>query len=351
MPRGLRGDAIPVVSRVAYASTYFEVFGDTVGRNAAEQVGQARREGAFDPAVVDAFLRVSRRPGFWTPLEGESILDVVLALKPGPPAAAAGEPALEALALTFADFVDLKSHFFAGHSRRVASLAESMGQRLRLPTSELGALRRAALMHDVGFVAVPSYLINKAPDERSRSEQEAIDGHPEQAEKVLQPIRALAAERAIVGAHHERPDGGGSRGLPWADVPNGARIIAVADRFDELTHDQPGSPGLGPEAAVDRLRQEAGTGLDPDVVRLLEEEVGAPRRPSPARTSRPAGLTEREVEVLQLLGRGLKRQEVARALVVSDATARHHLEHIYDKIGTSTRVGAVLFAMEHGLLE
>jgi len=130
----------------------------------------------------------------------------------------------------------------------------------------------------------------------------------------------------------------------------GARIIAVADRFDELTHDLPGSPALELEPAVDRLREEAGTGLDPTVVHLLAEEIGAPRRLSSARAARPAGLTEREVEVLRLLGRGMKRQEVARALVVSDATARHHLEHIYDKIGTSTRVGAVLFAMEHGLL-
>jgi DNA-binding NarL/FixJ family response regulator len=226
-----------------------------------------------------------------------------------------------------------------------------MGQRWRLPTSELGTLRRAALMHDVGFVAVPSFVINKLPEERSQADDDALRAHPQHAETLLRPIRALTPERILVGLHHERPDGTGYRGLAWTDVPVGSRIIAVADRFDELTHDQAGALALEPEPALDRLRAEAGTGLDPDVVGLLTEEVGAPRRPPPARAARPAGLTEREVEVLRLLGRGMKRQEVARALVVSDATARHHLEHIYDKIGTSTRVGAVLFAMEHGLLE
>lgn len=166
MPLGLRGEAIPIAARVAYASTYFEVFSRLGGADAARHVGIARAGSAFDGAVVDAFLRVSTIPGFWPPLASESILQTVLALKPGEPPALAGEVAFDAMALAFADFVDMKSHYLAGHSRRVAGLATGIGRRLHLPAAELASLNRAALMHDVGFVAVPSFSVNKPPEER-----------------------------------------------------------------------------------------------------------------------------------------------------------------------------------------
>ncbi|MEA2640200.1 MAG: hypothetical protein QOF51_1594 [Chloroflexota bacterium] len=350
LPRGLRGEAIPIAARVVYASTYFDVFSRLGGPDAARKVGLARRGTAFDGAIVDAFLHVAALPGFWGPLEGESILETVLALKPGKPAAPAEEPALDAMALAFADFVDMKSHYLAGHSRRVAGLACGLGRRLKLPAAEVAVLNRAALMHDAGFVAVPSFTVNRRPEERSRPDQDAIRLHPQYAETMLRPAPALAREKAMVGSHHERPDGAGYRGLGWDDVPLGARIIAAADQFDELTHDQLGMLAIEPEAALTYLRREAGTSLDPDIVRLLVDELGAPSTPSAARAPLPAGLTDREVEVLRLLSRGMNRREVAKALVISDATARHHLEHIYDKIGVTTRVGAVLFAMEHDLL-
>ena len=77
--------------------------------------------------------------------------------------------------------------------------------------------------------------------------------------------------------------------------------------------------------------------------------LAAVGRPAP-RVERPAGLTEREVEVVRLLARGLQTKQVARALGVSVKTADHHVQHAYAKIGVSTRAGATLFAMEHGLL-
>ena len=350
MPRGLRGEAIPIASRVAYASTYFEVFHHLGGPEAAHQIAATRRESAFDPAVVEAFLRASRRLGFWAPLYDESVLQMVLSLKPGGPVAVAQEADLEAVAHAFADFVDMKSPYFAGHSRRVAALAANLGRRLKLAAAEIAALHRAALMHDVGFVAIPSFTVNKPPHERSAPDEEAILRHPQHVETFLQPVATLAPERAMVANHHERPDGLGPRGLPWEQVPVGARVIAVVDRFDELTHDQPGALALTPEQALEELRAGSGSALDPDVLRALVDELGAANGTSGARGAWPAGLTEREVEVLRLLGRGMNRREIANTLVISDATARHHLEHIYGKLGTTTRVGAVLFAMEQGLL-
>ena len=103
------------------------------------------------------------------------------------------------------------------------------------------------------------------------------------------------------------------------------------------------------------MSEEVGHALCPDAFAALAQEVcGDGSDPFTSRTSHrtvwPAGLTDREVEILGLLTKGLSRREMAKQLVLSEHTVRHHLEHIYNKVGVSTRVGATLFAVEHGLL-
>ncbi|MGZ4172199.1 MAG: response regulator transcription factor, partial [Solirubrobacteraceae bacterium] len=97
-----------------------------------------------------------------------------------------------------------------------------------------------------------------------------------------------------------------------------------------------------------QLRAEGAAGrLDADAV---EAVLGAAGHRMVQRRSGPAGLTEREVEVLRLVARGLSNKEIARRLVISPKTVGNHIEHIYDKIGASSRAAAGLFAMRHGLL-
>jgi DNA-binding NarL/FixJ family response regulator len=103
------------------------------------------------------------------------------------------------------------------------------------------------------------------------------------------------------------------------------------------------------------MSDEAGRGLCPDCFEALEQELRADEPAVLWRRKRhshewPAGLTDREVEILRLLSRGLSRRQMAEQLFLSEHTVRHHLEHIYNKIGVSTRVAATLFAVEHGLL-
>jgi len=129
----------------------------------------------------------------------------------------------------------------------------------------------------------------------------------------------------------------------------------VADRYDELTHGLPGHPPLESGSALERLYEDAGTAYAEECVRALEEELrGDGTAKGRARGSRqtqwPSGLTSREVELLRLLAGGLSRREVAKKVFLSEHTVRHHLEHIYDKIGVRTRVAATLFAVEHDLL-
>jgi DNA-binding NarL/FixJ family response regulator len=127
----------------------------------------------------------------------------------------------------------------------------------------------------------------------------------------------------------------------------------VADRFDELTHDQADRGALEVDEALGIMRQEAGPGLAPDTFRALVEDLGGLTPPARQRARQrewPAGLTDREVEVLRAVAKGLNRQEAAKALFVTEGTVRSHLEHIYTKIGVSNRSAATLFAMEHHLL-
>jgi DNA-binding NarL/FixJ family response regulator len=104
-----------------------------------------------------------------------------------------------------------------------------------------------------------------------------------------------------------------------------------------------------------RLRAEAGSGLCADAVDALGRELSVDdlRPASGGRAGRrrwPAGLSDREVEIVRLLGKGLNRRQMAERLFLSEHTVRHHLEHIYDKLGVSTKVAVALFAIEHDLL-
>jgi DNA-binding NarL/FixJ family response regulator len=156
----------------------------------------------------------------------------------------------------------------------------------------------------------------------------------------------------IAGMHHERLDGSGyHRGAAAREIGPEARILAAADAFEAMTHDRPHRGARSPEDAARRLADEASAGrLDASAVRAVAEAAGvdSPRR---GRTERPGGLTEREVEVLRLVAGGLSNREIADRLVLSRRTAEHHVQHIYDKIGVSSRAAAALFAMEHALLD
>lgn len=354
-PKGARAGEIPLISRIVYASGLLEAVHRIGGVAAAARLARRLEGGAFDPAVVAAFLSRAQEPAFLATLEQESVWEAVLAMEPESPRRYLPEGRLVNIALSFADFADLKSPHSLGHSRRVAALAERCALRMGLPAGEVETVRLAALTHDVGRVAVPSFVLAKPPGALTPAEWERLRIHPYHAGRILARIPAFAPVLPLVTAHRERPDGTGyPHGLPGAMIPRGAGIIAVAETFDELTHDMPGQDALDAAAALARMGEGAGRAFCSDVLAALAAECGvrAPAIVAPA-TSRPrwpAGLTDREVEVLRVLARGLSRREIAAALYVSEHTVRHHIEHIYDKLGVATRVAATLYAVEHGLL-
>lgn len=343
-PQELRGEDVALAARIAEPATQAVIFHRLGGTEAAVAMVERRAGGWFDPAVAEAFRAVG--PSTLERLDRDDPWEAVLEAEPRPVRRIPPDR-LDAIAEAFADMVDLKSSFTLGHSSEVAAFAAAAAERLRL--SDPAAVRRAALLHDLGRTAVGTGIWEK-PGPLTTTEWEQVRLHPYQTERILARSTALAPIARIAGMHHERQNGSGyHHGASGEEVPIEARVLAAADAYQAMTQDRPHRRALSREAAAELLSSEARQGrLDPECTGAVLEATGATARR--ARPVWPAGLSDREVEVIRLVARGASNQEVADALVISRRTAEHHVQHIYSKIGVSTRAASAMFAMEHGLL-
>jgi DNA-binding CsgD family transcriptional regulator len=244
----------------------------------------------------------------------------------------------------FADFIDLKSPFTAGHSREVASLAAAAGGH------DAAVLHRAGLVHDLGRAAVPNGIWDK-PGALSDGEWERVRLHPYYSERILGRVGALVDLAQVAGMHHERMDGSGyHRGSSRGEIPAPARVLAAADAYQAMTQPRPHRPALKPERAAEELEgMSRSDRLDHDGTAKVLTAAG--HRVKADRRAWPADLSEREVEVLRLICRGGTKKEVAGQLSISVSTVDHHVRHVYEKAGVRTRAGATLFALDHDLLK
>lgn len=244
--------------------------------------------------------------------------------------------------------MDLKSSYTHGHSSGVARVVRQGGTALGLDDDALVRVGRAALVHDLGRVGVSNRIWDRrAP--LSAEDWERVRLHPYLTERIL-ARSSLWSELDSACAHHERLDGSGyHRGVAAAGLPTEARLLAAADAYQAMTQERPHRPALAPTDAVAELAREVDAGrLDPRCASAIAEAAGYRR---PVLEAWPAGLTDREVEVLRLVARGRSNKEVAAELVIAPKTVGRHIENIYAKIGVRTRAGAALFTMEHGLVE
>jgi DNA-binding CsgD family transcriptional regulator len=166
---------------------------------------------------------------------------------------------------------------------------------------------------------------------------------------MLSSSPALAATGALAAQHRERVDGSGyPRGLRASTLAPPARILAAADVYRALLEPRPHRDARTAGEAAAELRAEVrASRLDGEAVDAVLAAAG---HEITRRAQRPAGLTPREVEILRLLARGLLNKQIARRLGIAPKTVGNHVQHIYAKIGVSTRAAAALFATEHGLL-
>ena len=343
-PRGLAGEDVALAARIAEPSTQAVIFHRLGGADAALAMMDRRAGSGFDPAVVEAFRAVG--PKTLQRLDDEDPWEAVLAAEPEPVRVVKADR-LGRVAEAFADMTDLKSTFTLGHSSGVAELATNAAERLGVP--DVGSVRLAGLLHDLGRTAVGAGVWEK-PGQLSTTEWEQVRLHPYHTERILARSTALEPLARIAAMHHERQDGSGyHRAASAAETPVSARLIAAADAYHAMTERRPHRAALGPDEAAGVLAEQARDGrFDPECARAVLEAAGRSR--ATTRGAWPAGLSDREVEVLRLVAAGSSNREVAQALVISQRTAEHHVQHIYAKIGVSTRAAAAMFAMQHGLL-
>jgi HD-GYP domain-containing protein (c-di-GMP phosphodiesterase class II) len=256
---------------------------------------------------------------------------------------------IDTAAEVVADFTDLKSPFTIGHSRGVAELAAAAAQQRGLPNADVVAVRRAGLLHDLGRVGVSAAIWGK-PGPLTEGEWERVRLHPYYTERILTRSGALAPLGALAAQHHERLDGSGyHRQIASSQLPAAARILAAADVYHALTEPRPHRPARAPHEAADEVSREIKAGrLDGEAANAVLSAAG--HRTRRLRHEWPGGLSDREVEVLRLLARGLTNRQMASTLTIAEKTVSHHIQHIYDKIDVTTRAAATLFAMRHDLI-
>lgn len=177
---------------------------------------------------------------------------------------------------SLADLIDRRDAYTAGHSARVAKLAEQLAVAMHLSWDEIETIRAAARVHDLGKIELDAAVLSK-PGALSEKDWELVHRHPEAGAEIVMGFPEFAKGAEYIRAHHERMDGRGyPRGLRQDEIPLGACIIAVADAYDAMTTDRPYRKALSPDVILSTFRQGAGSQWSEPVVttlfRVLESE-------------------------------------------------------------------------------
>lgn len=171
--------------------------------------------------------------------------------------------------------LEAKNEFLAGHSARVAAFAAMIAHQLGLSDDEIELVRMAGRLHDLGKIGIREAVLNK-PEPLSDEEYQHVKSHVEIGAAILAPLEHLGPIVDLVRSHHEHWDGSGyPDGLSGDAIPLGARIIGAAEVYDALTTSRPYQERLTPEDAVERMRELAGTVIDPHVMEALARAVAA----------------------------------------------------------------------------
>jgi putative nucleotidyltransferase with HDIG domain len=269
-PDGLRGEQIPLFSRIMNLAQTLAVFLVAHGPQSACEVIDQRSKRWFDPDLVKAAKSLAKTEALWAGLDHPDIIAQVAALEPREQRLIVSEDTLDNICMAFAEVIDAKSPFTYRHSNGVADAAVAIAGQLGMPASELITIRRAALLHDIGKLCVPNAILEK-PGKLTNEEWDVVKKHPYYTLEILRRIPGFEQLSDMAAAHHEKLDGSGyfrHWGAEQLNTP--ARILAVADVYDALAAKRPYRDALPLETVFEIMHKEAPRALDAECLEALE---------------------------------------------------------------------------------
>ena len=274
-PRGLRGEEIPLLAADPLPGPDRR---DLPRRRRPAGGVRRGRGGAagewFDPALVDALAPVCADAGFWDALHDDDLGT----WEPGERHIAVDDDRLDRIADAFAGIIDAKSPWTYRHSDRACLIVMGVAAALGAGDPLLRDLRRAALLHDIGKLAVSNRILDK-PARLTRAEYARIREHPLITERILARVPGCEHLAGMASAHHERLDGGGyPYGLADGELTMPMRVLAIADVYEALTSDRPYRRALTSAEALAVMRSDVPGRLDREsfatLERLLADDAG-----------------------------------------------------------------------------
>lgn len=267
-PQGIGGEQIPIAARIIGLAQVVEIFWGVAGPDRALEMATQRRGRWFDPELVDCLQAISS-PALWASLETSDLNAMVAAAEPAERAIEATDARLDQIATAFAWVIDAKSSFTFEHSDRVSAIAIGMARHMGFSETGQTRLRRAALLHDIGKLAVPNAILDK-PGQLTPAEWAIVKQHPEHTLNVLRRVPIFDELAEDAANHHERLDGRGYfRGLSGGQLSPTARVLAVADVADALMSARPYRAAVPVEDVLALVRKGRATEYCPDCVDAL----------------------------------------------------------------------------------
>ena len=274
-PNGLRGAEIPISSRIMLLAQTLDVFRMSEGPEQALRVIKERSGRWFDPDVVAAANSLASGQKLWDERDLGDPLTVVLRSEPGERTLSDSDVSLDAVCQAFASIVDAKSPFTFNHSNGVANAAVEIARRLDFPPARVLFIRHAALLHDIGKMAVSNAILEK-PGKPDEAEWQVLRAHPLHTWNILRSISGFEELSEVAASHHEKLDGTGyHRGLTAAQLPLESRVLVVADIFDALAAKRPYRDALPLPKVFEIMRKGTPRALDPLCVEALEQSTFA----------------------------------------------------------------------------
>ncbi len=279
-PRGLAGEAIPLLARIVLLAQTIEQSLSEGGVQAVTRLLATRSGSWFDPSIAAALGKLGDLPGFWDDLGRDSVWHAITEVAPVEEPLDLDDERLDVIAEVFGRVVDAKSPWTHRHSARVRDIADGMlAQVPELggdPAARRRALRRAALLHDIGTLGISNAVIDKH-GELTPAELETVQLHTAFSEHILSWTGPFNETVPLAAGHHERLDGRGYHGaVPASLLDFDTRLLAVADQFEALTSARPHRDPFDAEKALAVLAADAGSGVDPAALAALERYLASP---------------------------------------------------------------------------